>query len=517
VIGRNQKVSQVASISQRASTEPRLPVRQLISLYSKQQLRFLGIITPHPQRTIFLFGFLALLCYGMLITTVTNFLQQPQPQLPMILVVAGVLGPGIMLAGVISLNLEAKSDYRELEALRALPIKPGQIAGLRFIIALLLAFFFALFLLLPVSLAVVAHYGFNLHVSGQALLSVILLPILPAALGQYLNLRLVGANWSKFIGAGLPLGILITSIAPSVSSEYIPWLRVLAVPALALIGQLHWWEFGFLALLWLGASGWLLKITLEIITSVNYRVQSDQIRPGENKVVHAALTRPTVGRLSLLARLSLNRLKLAAPTLLALPIFLGSYSWLGILKQSQEPGVVLPVLLASCVGIVTLSLGLLMRNALGGGRELRALDVLPLSPRQILLGSWVVVLGYVLVLTGLIGFLAGLGLDEKDGWLIGPFLFSTALGLGSLQLAGMLAANSFGRWLLWVGLPLLGYSSLKLGLMTFVVALQLLPQGVYDWVVALIVGLVFDCILAGVYWWKILPGLYYRYVDRQRY
>lgn len=485
-------------------------------LYTVGDLRAQGLL-QHKRSWYLVFY---LICLGLSLTTVCrltwSYVTHPLGEAPTLLAVLTLSTLLFLIYNALSVGiLSGTSGKAELRALSYLPVTTGDIIKMRMFLSVLRAEVITLIFFLPCCLTAALHAHFSARSFLLALAMVVIFPLVPAAIGAWLNLR--ESKPSLIVWLQLILGC--TTVGGYLALQYPvapPTFRLLvllgSLPARGLLLLAPPLEMVIFLLAWLAIAALLFQW-------IGYAAQQRNQVPLQPFIpwVRLSLQFPNSwhqkGTIAL-AGLALKRMTCTI-TFVCLVMFLtATYITIHVVQT-------LPVatshLTVSIEAVVLLSVssflfvpytGLLLTTALGDAQEHRSLCHFPLSPTRQTGAVYLVAFLMVVVLTS-VGtmIVASLSQSVLSFW-FGLDMVTSSIGGGMLLFASLLERRSLFRCLLW-GASVFPYLVLKLFVSVF--GLVLLPAhpllGVW------LAGSVVDGSIAGVMWLWFIKARYVHFVE----
>jgi len=415
----------------------------------------------------------------------------------------------VMLYNALSVGqLTGTSGHSEFQAISSFPVSAFDVAKIRLFLGGLRAILFAIVFLGAVPIAVTVYHGvFSLQVL-MSLLSLIILPIFPAAVGVYIALKPETTNLGPWlitiVNVGL-VGFFLASRFPEPPQVVALFITVVNIPAHATVGALSPMHFSLFVGIWLGLAGifgWgSIRRVVRLMNYVDTNTQSSMA------VVRWAL-RTTRHPLFVLGSINAGRLqKFVFFWCLLLFVFVLFLNQRIITFSLPElPKMVAFVLIGT--GAVILSLPLVLRESLGHATEYRALQHLPVGWRTIILAPFFVSTLVISCFAFVVFILLPLLIPVHTGVWIFVFFMTSLSGGGMTTLVTLLSRGGWVSALLWKGMP---FYYMLLKFILFVVA-SFIIFGMSLWSV-LILNIGIDLIVAIALWQFVLPHVYRQFME----
>ncbi len=477
-------------------------------LYTRSDLRAQGLLDKGLLSAGVLLLFEALVITAMYRSTMGWLTGSGVPSVTMLsLIVLFVFF--IMLYNALSVgHLTGTSGHWEFQAISSFPVSVFDVAKMRLFLGGLRSVLFVIVFLGAVPIAVTVYHGvFSLQVL-MSLLSLIILPIFPAAVGVYIVLKPgvtnLGAWLITIVNMGL-IGFFLASHFPEPPQVVAGFITIVNVPAYAIVGALSPTHFSLFAGIWLGLAGifgWgSIRRVVWLMNYVDTNTESSMA------VVRWAL-RTTRHPLVVLGSISTSRLQTFVffwcVLLFVFVLFLNQR----IITSSlpELPKMVAFALLGTAAVILTLPL--VLRESLGHATEYRALQHLPVGWRTIILAPFFVSTLAISCFALVVFILLPLLIPMYTGVWIFVFFMTSLSGGGMTTLVTLLSRGGWVSALLWKGMP---FYYMLLKFILFVVA-SFIIFGMPLWSV-LILNIGIDLIVATALWQFVLPHVYRQFME----
>lgn len=477
-------------------------------LYTRSDLRAQGLLDKGLLSAGVLLLFEALVVIAMYRSAMGWLTGSGVPSVTMLSLIV-VLVFFVMLYNALSVGqLTGTSGHSEFQAISSFPVSTFDIAKIRLFLGWLRATLFAIVFLGAVPVAVTVYHGvFSLQVL-MSLLSLIILPIFPAAVGVYIVLKPGITNLGSWLITIVNMGIVgffLASRFPEPPQVVVSFITIVNTPAYAIVGALSLTHFSLFAGIWLGLAGifgWgSIRRVVRLMNYVDTNTQSSMA------VVRWAL-RATRHPVVVLGSINASRLQrfVFFWCLLLFVFILFLNQRIITFSLPELPKMVAFVLIGT--GAVILSLPLVLRESLGHAAEYRALQHLPVGWRTIILAPFFVSTLVISCFAFVVFILLPLLIPVHTGVWIFVFFMTSLSGGGMTTLVTLLSRGGWVSALLWKGLP---FYYMLLKFILFVVA-SFIIFGLSLWSV-LILNIGIDLIVAIALWRFVLPHVYRQFME----
>jgi hypothetical protein len=413
-------------------------------LYTRSDLRAQGLLDKGLLSAGVLLLFEALVVIAMYRSAMGWLTGSGVPSVTMLSLIV-VLVFFVMLYNALSVGqLTGTSGHSEFQAISSFPVSVFDVAKMRLFLGGLRSVLFAIVFLGAVPIAVTVYHGvFSLQVL-MSLLSLIILPIFPAAVGVYIVLKPGITNLGSWLITIVNMGIVgffLVSRFPEPPQVAVSFITIVNTPAYAIVGALSLTHFTLFIGIWLGLAaifGWgSIRRVVRLMNYVDTNTQSSMA------VVRWAL-RATRHPVVVLGSINASRLQrfVFFWCLLLFVFILFLNQRIITFSLPELPKMVAFVLIGT--GAVILSLPLVLRESLGHAAEYRALQHLPVGWRTIILAPFFVSTLVISCFAFVVFILLPLLIPVHTGVWIFVFFMTSLSGGGMTTLVTLLSPERGG-------------------------------------------------------------------------
>lgn len=367
--------------------------------------------------------------------------------------------------------LSGTNGRRELNTLSCFPVTTQDFLKWRVFLGILRAEIVTVVLFVPCCIAAATVAGFSWPLFLSALGTLLIFPLVPAAIGTWLNMRETKprfAVWMQIIIMSLTIGIYLAGNYPVAPGMLGIFATIFSLPARGVLFLAS--PMAILVFLTI----WLLSAVLIWREIVHSSLRSKAVMPSSGRRRLAWISLGLRFQISKnwscmisLMTLALERVSVAICSIAAVILFLVVYMTLHLVSENQLGGLhfslQLDALLFTLVsgGLLIPYVGLFLATTLGEAKEHRPLQNYPISILAHTGTIALVALFLTIIWTCVICLVVSVVLHTTFALWLGLFIITSAFGGGSLLLTTALERHRKLRCVLW-SLTLLPYLFIKI-------------------------------------------------------